>query len=214
MDRRKDRPRPDLGERADAFLTAHGRGLVLLAAVVALAVLAAWIVAKTTGLLPHSTSHDALQARRDHPGPVLDAALTLASLGDAGVALVTVAVLTIYSRLRGGVRAAVLPAATAAVVVFTTIAKDLPGRETSLPSGHAAYAAAIGGFAAWLLLRAGHPRRAAALFALGLLMAPARVIEGVHEPLDVVAGAALGVAWLLAVLVIGRPWAARAPAGA
>ena len=40
-------------------------------------------------------------------------------------------------------------------------------------------------------------------------MAPARVLEGAHRPIDVVTGAALGVSWLLVVLVIGRRWVAQ-----
>jgi len=191
---------------------ARRRGLLVLAAVLAAAVLVAWVMAKTTGLLPRAIDRDAVQAYRDYHGPLRDLAHTIATIADAWVALVTVAVLATYSHLRGGPRAALLPVAAAAVVVVTTIAKDLPGRATSLPSGHVAYAVAVGGYAAWLLLRAGHPGRAAALFGLALLMAPARVIDGAHEPPDVIAGIALGIAWLLVVLVVGRRWAATAAA--
>jgi membrane-associated phospholipid phosphatase len=70
---------------------------------------------------------------------------------------------------------------------------------------------AVGGYAAWLLLAARRPRLAAALFALALAMAPARVIEGAHRPPDVIAGVALGLAWLLLVLVAARRRVASQP---
>jgi undecaprenyl-diphosphatase len=62
-----------------------------------------------------------------------------------------------------------------------------------MPSGHAAYAAALGAVA-WVLL-AGHPRRRTlrcAAVALATAAAAARVVLGVHWPSDVVVGSALG----------------------
>jgi membrane-associated phospholipid phosphatase len=195
---------------ADAFLARHARALLLAAGVLALGVLICWLLAKTTGLIPYADLRFRVHKIVEYRGSVRDVALTVASFGDAGVAVVTVAALSAVSYAREGVRAAVLPFAAVGVVLFTTIAKDLPGgHETTLPSGHTAYAVAVGGFAAWMLVSAGRPRGAVLLFALCLLMAPARVIEGAHRPIDVVTGAALGFAWLLVVLVIGRRWVAR-----
>jgi membrane-associated phospholipid phosphatase len=195
---------------ADRFLARHARALLLAAGVLALGVLVCWLLAKTTGLIPRADTGFRLHKIVEYQGSIRDVALTVATLGDAGVALVTVAALSAVSYAREGVRAAILPFAAVGVVVFTTIAKDLPGgHDTTLPSGHTAYAVAVGGFAAWMLTTAGRPRSAALLFALCLLMAPARVIEGAHRPIDVVTGAALGFAWLLVVLVIGRRWVAR-----
>ena len=71
-----------------------------------------------------------------------------------------------------------------------------------MPSGHAAYAAAIAG-AVWVLL-SGHPRRAplrALAVAVAACAALARLVLGVHWPSDVVAGALVGA-------VIGT-WVAR-----
>jgi membrane-associated phospholipid phosphatase len=195
---------------ADTFLARHARALLVAAGVLALGVLVCWLLAKTTGLIPRAGHRFLLHQTVEYDGPVRDVALAIATLGDSGVAVVTVAALSAVSYAREGVRAAVLPFAAVGVVVFTTIAKDLPGgHDTTLPSGHTAYAVAIGGFAAWMLAVAGRPRSAAVLLALCLLMAPVRVIEGAHRPIDVVTGAALGLAWLLVVLVIGRPWVAR-----
>jgi membrane-associated phospholipid phosphatase len=195
---------------ADAFLARHARALLLTAGVLALGVLVCWLLAKTTGLIPRADARYRLYKLVEYRGSARDVALSIATLGDAGVAVVTVAALSAVSYAREGVRAAILPFAAVGVVVFTTLAKDLPGgHDTTLPSGHTAYAVAVGGFAAWMLVAAGRPRGAVALFALCLLMAPARVIEGAHRPIDVVTGAALGFAWLLVVLVIGRRWVAR-----
>jgi len=41
---------------------------------------------------------------------------------------------------------------------------------------------------------------------------PFRVVDGAHWPSDVLAGYALGLAWTIAVLVIGLPWATGRPA--
>jgi membrane-associated phospholipid phosphatase len=207
-------PRPESGPaaRADAFLARHGRALLLVAAAAMLAVLAAWGIAKSTDLLPPATEAYRAHAYQEHHGPLRDLALVIVRLADAGVAFATVAALATSSWVRGGPRAALLPVAAAAVVVVTTIAKHLPGRVTTLPSGHAAYAMAAGGYAAWLLLRAGRPWAAACVLVVALAMAPARVVEGAHRPADVLAGVALGTAWTVVVLVVGRPWAARAAA--
>jgi membrane-associated phospholipid phosphatase len=198
-----------LGARAGAFLIRHRRALLGAAAVLLLAVLATWLVAKTTDAIAPATDAYRRHAAEQHHGLERTLALAVVRLGDAGVALVTVAALATSARLRGGRRAALLPVAAAAVVVVTTIAKHLPGRLTTLPSGHAAYAMAVGGYAAWRLLRAGRPRSAAAVLVLALAMAPARVIEGAHRPVDVITGVALGLSWTLVVLVLGRPWASR-----
>lgn len=173
----------------------------------------AWVVSKTTALIPHVTPRTQYEAYWAYHGGLRDASLAIARIGDAGVAVATVLALSVYCWVRAGTRAALLPWATVSVVAFTTIAKNLPGRETTLPSGHAAYSTAIGGLAAWLFIRAGRPWWAGIVFLLGLSMAPARVIEGAHLWPDVAAGVALGFAWLLGVLVLVRSWALR-PAAA
>jgi membrane-associated phospholipid phosphatase len=206
VDRREDHAPSSASE---AFLSRHARAALWLAAGLIVAVALAWVVSKATSLLPHVTPHSISAAYRAHHGPLRDISLAIARFGDAGVALVTVAAISAYCWVHAGIRAAVLPWAAGAVVVFTTIAKNLPGRETSLPSGHAAYATAIAGLAAWLFLRAGRPWWAGGVFLLGLAMAPARVIEGAHVWPDVVAGVALGIGWLLGVLVLVRAWALR-----
>jgi undecaprenyl-diphosphatase len=70
---------------------------------------------------------------------------------------------------------------------------------SSMPSGHATTA-----FAGALILSLLVGRWVPALFALAVLVAASRVYVGVHYPLDVVAGAALGLAAGLAAAAILR----------
>jgi undecaprenyl-diphosphatase len=74
--------------------------------------------------------------------------------------------------------------------------------DLSLPSGHAATS-----FAGATILALAHRRAAVPFFALAALVAWSRVYVGVHYPLDVVAGAFLGVGVALLSTVIWR----RAP---
>jgi undecaprenyl-diphosphatase len=76
-----------------------------------------------------------------------------------------------------------------------------------MPSGHASTS-----FAGAVVLTALVRRAAPALFVLALLVAVSRVYVGVHYPLDVVAGAALGAAVGLAAVWLVR--APRMPSGA
>lgn len=188
------------------MLRRHRRPLLAASALVAAAVLACWLVAKTTGAITPATSHDGYVAAQTHSARLLDAARALAGLAAPATAIVTVGVLALIAWRRDGLHGAVLVGAIASVVVVTTIAKDLPGRETSLPSGHVAYATAVGGLVALELARVRLFGAAVAVLALAALMGPARVIEGAHMPIDVVTGAALGAAWLVTAEVLGRPW--------
>jgi undecaprenyl-diphosphatase len=79
----------------------------------------------------------------------------------------------------------------------------------SFPSGHAATSFACATLLAWALPR----RYAPLLFLLAAAIAFSRVYVGVHYPLDVLGGAALGVlvATALRLLAAGRLRSARGP---
>lgn len=76
-----------------------------------------------------------------------------------------------------------------------------PDLVPSYPSGHTAYAAAFFGAIAVLAWRRRRWDIAAVFGVLAALMGPARILDGVHLPVDILAGYAFGVAWLL--LVVG-----------
>jgi undecaprenyl-diphosphatase len=82
----------------------------------------------------------------------------------------------------------------------------VPGTN-SFPSGHATTSLACAAVLAWLW-----PRFAAPMFALAALIAFSRVYNGVHYPLDVVAGAAVG-ALIALVLARALPLLERVPRG-
>jgi undecaprenyl-diphosphatase len=74
-----------------------------------------------------------------------------------------------------------------------------PTTTHSFPSGHSATS-----FACATVLSAAAPRYRVAFFALATLIALSRLYNGDHFPLDVIAGAALGVATALLLLAAGR----------
>jgi len=81
-----------------------------------------------------------------------------------------------------------------------------PGQHSLYPSAHAANAT-ITGFALAYLLTRHSPARALALgaaAALALLVGAARLVEGAAWPSDVIGGWALGLAWVLLVLLLAR----------
>lgn len=121
---------------------------------------------------------------------------------------------------RLGPRYAALLLAAAGVVVLTAALKAVlgptplwtewfgAGEDANFPSGHAAYAASAFGFVVVVARAAGQLEIAVAGGMLIGGMGPAAVLSRIHLPSDVLAGYALGGAWLLVVLAVGLPWAA------
>jgi membrane-associated phospholipid phosphatase len=190
------------------------RGM-LWAIAVALAVIAfgLLVVAKTTDLLPGAAE----LARSKYPpntgSRMLDAIRGAEAIGTTPTVVATVLAVLLFAYRTGGVRVALLGAAAGAVVLVASWAKDV-GPVTTLPSGHAAYAASVLGFAAWLNFRLGLRVGGLLMAVVAVSLAPARVLDGAHWPMDVVAGFAMGLAWLLAVLLMGGPWAVARRSGA
>jgi undecaprenyl-diphosphatase len=79
----------------------------------------------------------------------------------------------------------------------------------SFPSGHAALCIAVYGFLAYLWIRASKSvaEKVFAVVVVALLttvVSLARVRLGSHWPSDIVAGAVIGIAWLVVVIVAYR----------
>lgn len=196
--------------------------LLVAAALLGLFSVACWPVANA-GWFPGDRA-DRSWIAHPHPSPVLGRFADIGDwLGHPAVAVLTVAALTWLVLDRRGWRFACLVPAAAAVPILTTSLKALLGPTSferahagsahggSLPSGHTAYAVAVFGLMAWLIWTARGPRLLAAACGLvALAMGPARVVAGAHWPSDVVAGYAIGLGWLLAVVAFApaprTPW--------
>jgi membrane-associated phospholipid phosphatase len=195
-------------ESLDALVARRRALLIRAAAGLAALALACWVVAKTTDLLSGPGGLDPGRTRAQVNPDFRWMLDVVVFLGNPLVALLTVAALSLAAGRMWGRRFGVLILVAASIVVATSVLKAA-GPQTSLPSGHTAYAVALFGTAAWLALRAGHRAFALAFVAPALAMGPTRVLEGAHHPADAIAGAALGLAWAIAIVVAGVPWAAR-----
>jgi membrane-associated phospholipid phosphatase len=119
-------------------------------------------------------------------------------------ALLAAGAFAVASLLSSGLKAATERARPPAGDLGVTALIDLPA-DGSFPSGHAATAFAAAGVVA---IR--YPALRVPLAALAALIALSRVYLGVHYPLDVVAGAALGLA--IAWVVVGAAGRVGVPA--
>jgi undecaprenyl-diphosphatase len=199
------------------------------AAAVALALAAfvpiCWAIIAVLGAFPGDAGSAAEVREERRSGLALRVAHALDWLGHPGVAAAVSAALALWVWRAYGPRHAALVLGALGVSIITTVMKVSFGRtrppgalptDPSFPSGHTAWATAVFGLVA--LLAAGQ-RRWATTAACALVIAamgPSRVLLGVHWFSDVIAGYAVGLAWLLVVLLVGLPWArqdaARAPA--
>ena len=135
----------------------------------------------------------------------------LSRIGALGLVFLAIALVLALLRRRPVLFVPVF-AADGAADLLTELLKKAIGRErppvhrlggavgsSSFPSGHAATA-----FACATVLAALAPRLRVPLFALAVLIALSRLYNGDHYPLDVLAGAALGVATALLLLAAVR----------
>lgn len=175
--------------------------LLLLAAVAALRL---WL--EHHGFPGDGWAAEVILGRHDFPRAVDAGVDVMSALGEPLAAVIALlAALAVFRRHRLAV------AAAAAVVVVNGVAKLLCGPTPAFsatvdahghnyPSGHAAYGLAFYGMVALLTWRSGHRRLAAAPAVVALAMGPARVLAGFHLVSDVLAGWAVGAAWLLVVV--------------
>jgi undecaprenyl-diphosphatase len=190
----------------DAAVMRRRRAIARVALGLGVLSAAVLVIDKTSDLLPGPEGLQPWITLPSRPDAVRVAIESIVWLARPRVAVATAVVVGLAALWRGGPRAAVLVVVVAVVGPLVSDLKDV-GPDTSAPSGHAAFAASVYGAACWLALRERRIVPAAALAAPAVLMGPARVIEGAHWPADVATGTALGVAWLLAVLAAGAPWA-------
>lgn len=182
-------------------------------ALVAVAV-ACWALVAALGALP-GDAHTAAEVREDAVGPILLVpAHALDWLGRLpGALLVTVLVAAAGWRT-SGVRYGLLAVACLGASVITGVVKVITERprpslagymDYSFPSGHTTFAAAVVGFATLLAIKERRFAVALGLAAIVAAMGPSRVLLGVHWLSDVVAGYAIGFAWLIFVVLVGLP---------
>jgi undecaprenyl-diphosphatase len=121
-------------------------------------------------------------------------------LGAGPIVVLTMVFATWLVWRRFGVRtAALVPAAPVAAVLAEAISKAL---DEPLPSGHATYAASTFGLLAVLSERAGR-RDAVALSLIAIAgMGFSLFVRGRHNLVSIVAGCALGFAWVLILLAL------------
>ena len=136
------------------------------------------------------------------------AAAVLASVMSPAFRLVVAVMIARPGSRRVGLRclAAGVAAGVAARVLRDRLSRPRPGRrpEGGLPSRHAAAAAAIA-----LAASRGEPRVGRALALGAALGLTARIAAAEHDPADIVAGVALGVASARAVEIVATARAAR-----
>jgi undecaprenyl-diphosphatase len=192
--------------------------LGLLALVVAMRAWLEWV-----GPLPGDDwSAGIVRHHRFYSGAVFDVITLMAALGTGSVAALSLLAAGWFVWRAGTIDETVFLVAAMGAVLLNGLLKlllgptpqflSLVGRKMSphnFPSGHTAYAMAFYGALLVIALRHGRRDIAAVFGGLIVLMGVARLAGGFHLVSDVVAGYAVGAAWLLLVYAFGR---GRAPA--
>ena len=204
----------------DRRLLRNHRGALTLAAALAAFVPICWIVIQLHGSFPGDSD---LISWMQHPHPsepLSFIAKVFAALGNPIVATLCVAIVWVVIDDDLGPRYGILVLAAVSSVAINALLKTILGptplemrvrgafASGNFPSGHVVYITSLCGLLGWFALARGHRTTCAAMLLLILAMGPLRVFDGAHWPSDVLAGYALGLAWTIAVLAIGLPWAA------
>lgn len=215
------------------MIARHQRALLIAAGLLLVAVFAIFLAVRGLGPLPGELRFEQWRVDGGYPS-AWDRPLSFVTyLADPWVGVGMVIVLGAVVADEIGWRAAGLVPAAAASALLSDLLKAVLGPtsqeyagaaginlgpEANYPSGHTAYAVAVYGLVAWLAYEQGHRALAGALALPVALMGPALALLGNHYPADVLAGYALGLGWLLLVLLVGdrlhltRPREAAVPA--
>ncbi|MGZ4173575.1 MAG: phosphatase PAP2 family protein [Solirubrobacteraceae bacterium] len=192
------------------------RVLVLVALALVLLVAGLWAVIALDGSVPGDTGNAAEVKEQHLHGLVLAPAHALDWLGRFPLTAVVIVALCAWAWRAFGWRHAVLAFSALGVSVLTWVIKTIADRtrppgagltSPSFPSGHTTWTTAVFGLTAVFLLQRGHRLWAAACVVVIVAMGPARVLLGVHWTSDVLAGYAVGLAWLVVLVLFGLPWA-------
>jgi membrane-associated phospholipid phosphatase len=202
----------------ERWIDRHRWGLAALSGALVLVVLLLGAWSRRIGALPGEYSLTIRLFERTTPAGLPEAASFFVGFGEVLVVLLTVGLGTALTWRRLGPRYALLIPAAAASALAARALKALIGPTQiyaefgtpelvagNLPSGHMTYATAVFGLIAVLALLRGR------WIAGGLALIPvpamgvSLVVIGGHVPSDVLAGCALGLAWLLALLVVAIP---------
>jgi undecaprenyl-diphosphatase len=203
------------------MLVRHRTALWCIAGLSLLVAGACLLYVRAIGPLPGELRFSAWRVDGGYPAAWNRPLTFVTYLGDSWVAVASVLLLAAVTAEELGRRSALLILAAAGGPVIAEVLSHVIGPTSpeyggaagvnlgpgdNFPSGHAAYAVSVFGLASWLAFDHAHRALSAALALPVVLMGPALAILGNHYPADVVAGYGLGLAWLIAVLLLGERW--------
>jgi membrane-associated phospholipid phosphatase len=198
------------------WIEEHRSALALAAGALVCSVFGLWAWLEVVGPLPGERGVLAWQEHRTFSSDLRSLLGFFLAFGSPLVAIAVVGSVVAVVADQRGVRWAVLVLAASAVVVLTTALKAMFGptplwetahATSNFPSGHTAFATSLLGLLAVMARGGGSRIAAGVLAAWAAAMGPAMVVRGAHLPSDVLSGYAVGIAWLITVVLIGGRWA-------
>ena len=204
----------------------HRKVLCSIAALSLAAAGAVFLLVKLNGPLPGELRFEAWRVGGGYPGTLSRPMTFVTYLGDTWVAAGSVLLLAAVTAEEIGRRWAVLVVAAAGGAVLAELLSEILGPTSpeyagaagvnlgpgnNFPSGHAAYAVSVYGLASWLAFERGHRALAGSLALPVLLIGPSLALLGNHYPADILAGYAIGLGWMISVLLLGERWARGRP---